>query len=257
MLYQTVQIRTFYQLVKDSDLLFFKGTQSKKYDYQVIGVLAPPTTVYQQNIDFNRDIEYTLMGVFNVDGYIKNKTEAIISVKKTILLKYLITFFILILVPVWLFAIAVNQHPDKWTQTDIVFSHISQERIGLQRGQSYVLNTQDGRQFVIKSKFVNVDDLSDCLISGDTYRIVFSNTIAGGDHMEALSGNNIVFQNLEKSVAQWEQEQQECVIAIIVTLIIEIVALLLIDRLWCKKEHSQIQKLKADIARRKEHIREK
>ena len=219
--------------------------------------MAPLTTVYQQNIDFNRDIEYTLMGVFNVDGYIKNKTEAIISVRKTILLKYSITLFILILVPVWLFALAVNQHPDQWTQTDIVFSHISQERIGLQRGQSYVLNTQDERQFVIKSKFVNVDDLSDCLISGDTYRIVFSNTIAGGDHMEALSGDNMVIQNIEKSIAQWEQEQQECIIAIIVTLIIEIVALLLIDRLWCKKEHSQIQKLKADIARRKEHIREK
>ena len=75
--------------------------------------------------------------------------------------------------------------------------------------------------------------------------------------MEALSGDNMVIQNIEKSIAQWEQEQQECIIAIIVTLIIEIVALLLIDRLWCKKEHSQIQKLKADIARRKEHIREK
>jgi hypothetical protein len=117
-----------------------------------------------------------------------------------------------------------------------------------------VLNTKDGRQFVIKSKVVNVDDLSDCLISGDAYRVVFSNTIAGGDHMEALSDDNLVIQNLEESVAQWERERQECVIAIVVTLIIEIVALILIDRLWCKKEYSEIQKLKADIKRRAERL---
>ena len=189
-----------------------------------------------------------------MDGYIKNKTEAMQSLKRNILGKYSITFFILILIPVWLFALAANQRPEKWTHKDIVFSHISQERIGLQRGRSYVLNTKDGKQFVIKSKFVNVDDLSDCLTSGNTYRIVFSNTIAGGDHMEALSEDNMVIQNLEKSIAQWEREQQETFIAIIVTLIIEAVALILIDRLWCKKEYSEIKKLKADIKRREERV---
>ena len=189
-----------------------------------------------------------------MDGYIKNKTEAMQSLKRNILGKYSITFFILILIPVWLFALAANQRPEKWTHTEIVFSHISQERIGLQRGRSYVLNTKDGKQFVIKSKFVNVDDLSDCLTSGNTYRIVFSNTIAGGDHMEALSDDNMVIQNLEKSIAQWEREQQETFMAIIVTLIIEAVALILIDRLWCKKEYSEIKKLKADIKRREERV---
>ena len=72
--------------------------------------------------------------------------------------------------------------------------------------------------------------------------------------MEALSDDNLVIQNLEESVVQWERERQECVIAIVVTLIIEIVALILIDRLWCKKEYSEIQKLKADIKRRAERL---
>lgn len=189
-----------------------------------------------------------------MDGYIKNKTEAIRFVRRNILGKYSITFLILVFMPVWLFALVANQHPDRWTHTEIEFSHISQERIGFQRVRSYVLNTKDGRQFVIKSKVVNVDDLSDCLISGDAYRVVFSNTIAGGDHVEALSDDNLVIQNLEESVAQWERERQECVIAIVVTLIIEIVALILIDRLWCKKEYSEIQKLKADIKRRAERL---
>lgn len=72
--------------------------------------------------------------------------------------------------------------------------------------------------------------------------------------MEALSDDNMVIQNLEKSIAQWEREQQETFIAIIVTLIIEAVALILIDRLWCKKEYSEIKKLKADIKRREERV---
>jgi len=72
--------------------------------------------------------------------------------------------------------------------------------------------------------------------------------------MEALSNDNIVIQNLEESIGQWEREQQESVTAIIVTLIIEAVALILIDRLWCKKEYYELQKLKADIKRREERI---
>ena len=189
-----------------------------------------------------------------MDGYIKSKTTAIKSLRQAIWGKYSLTFLIIIFIPVWLFAMAVNQPPEKWTHTEIEFSHISQEKIGIQRGRRYVLNTQDGRQFVIKSRFVDVDALSGCLVSGKTYRLVFSNTIAGGDHMEALSDNNGVIQDLDESIAQWKREQQESVIAIIVTLIIEIVALILIDRLWCKKEYSQIQKIKADIKRREERM---
>ena len=192
-----------------------------------------------------------------MDGYIKNKAETIKSVRKMIFGKYSITILIIILIPVWLFALAVNQPPKKWTHTEIVFSHISQERIGLQRGRSYVLNTQDGRQFVIKSKFVDVDDLSECLVSGNTYHLVFSNTIAGGDHMEALYDESTRFQDLEDSISRWESEQREMVAATIVTLGIEIIALILIDRFWCKKEYSQLKKLKADIMRREDKIEDR
>ena len=192
-----------------------------------------------------------------MDGYIKNKAETIKSVRKMIFGKYSITILIIILIPVWLFALAVNQPPKKWTHTEIVFSHISQERIGLQRGRSYVLNTQDGRQFVIKSKFVDVDDLSEYLVSGNTYHLVFSNTIAGGDHMEALYDESTRFQDLEDSISRWESEQREMVAATIVTLGIEIIALILIDRICCKKEYAQLKKLKADIMRREDKIEDR
>lgn len=192
-----------------------------------------------------------------MDGYIKNKTEAIKAVRKSIFYKYAVTFLIVIFIPVWLFALAVNQPPENWTHTEIVFSHVSQERIGLRRGRSHVMNTQEGRQFVINSKFVDVDELSNYLVPGNTYRIVFSNTIAGGDHMKALSDDNVVFQSLDDSVAQWEQEQRKSVIAIIITLVIEVVVLILIDRLWCKDEYAQIQKLRADIKHREDSLKDR
>jgi len=192
-----------------------------------------------------------------VDGYIKNKTEAIKSVRKSILGKYSLTFLIIILIPFWLLALAGNQPPKKWTQAEIVFSHISLEQIGLQRGRSYVLNTQDGKQFVIKSKLVDMDDLSEYLTSGNTYHLVFSSTAAGENHIEALSDDHMIIQNLENSITQWKMEQQGSIIAIIVTAIVEVIALILIDSLWCKQEHSQIRKLKADIKRRKDYIANK
>ena len=197
-----------------------------------------------------------------MDGYIKNKVAAIKSVRKEIFWKYSITFLIVIFIPVWLFGLAVNQPPEKWTDTEIVFSHISSEerllrpRFSIHRHVN-VLNTQDGRQFVIKSKYVDVDDLSNNLVPGNAYYLVFSNTIAGRDQMEALSDDETVFLNLENSVALWESEQQEALIAIIVTLVIEIVALLLIDRFGCRKEHAKIKKLKEDIKRRKNRINNK
>lgn len=197
-----------------------------------------------------------------MDGYIKNKVEAIKSVRKEIFWKYSITFLIVIFIPVWLFGLAVNQPPEKWTHTEIVFSHISlEQRLFRPRliGKRYVhvLNTQDGRQFVIKSKYVDMDDLSNNLVPGKVYYLVFSNTIAGGDQIEALFDDEMVFQNLENSIALWESEQQEALIAIAVTLVIEIVALLLIDRLCCRKEHAEIQKLKDNIKRRRNRINNK
>lgn len=194
-----------------------------------------------------------------MDGYIKNKTDTIKSIRKTILAKYSITFLIIILIIFWLLVLVVNQLPEKWTNTEIVFSHISQERVGFQRGRSYVLNTKDGKKFVINSKYVDVTNLSENLVPGNIYFLVFSDsgTIAGGKIVEALHDENLAFQNLGDSISRWKNEQQEIVVAIIVTLIIEVAALILIDRLWCKKEYSQIQKLKVDIKRREDLIANK
>lgn len=194
-----------------------------------------------------------------MDGYIKNKREMIRSLRKTIVAKYSITIFIFALLPLWLFALASNQPPKKWQQTEIQFSHLSEENVDLQRWRSDVLNTKDGQKFVLNANHVDIRNLSDHLVPGNTYSLVFSKsgTIWGGNIMEALFDESAVFQDLDDAISRWKREQLEYAIAIMITLLLAFAALILIDRVWCKKEHSKIQKLKADIKRREDLIKNK
>ena len=62
---------------------------------------------------------------------------------------------------------------------------------------------------------------------------------------------------LEKSIAHWEAQRRQAIISLYVTCGIEVAALILIDRLWCKKEYAQIRAQKEMIRRRQERMEEK
>ena len=62
---------------------------------------------------------------------------------------------------------------------------------------------------------------------------------------------------VEKFISQYEKERNEMFLAIGVTIILEVIAVILLDRLACKKLYAEIRKLKQDIARREEKIRKK
>ncbi len=186
-----------------------------------------------------------------MDGYIKNQLLAIRSLRIAMAWKYATTFLILIFLPVWLFGLAIDVPPEEWIHTEIVYSHISREMIGLRRFQDHVLNTRDGAQFVIRPKGVSVDTLKEQLAPGQVYSLVYSATIAGGNQIEALSDGDTVYQHIDTSINDWNDQRQFLIRAIYVTLGAEALALILIDRLWCKKEYEQIKKHRANIQRRK------
>ena len=185
-----------------------------------------------------------------MDGYIKNQRLAIRALRIAIFWKYATTFLILIFIPLWLFGLAVDRPPKEWVHTDIVYSRISYEQVGLRRFKDYVLIDGDGTRFVIKQKDVPVDLLEKQLVPGQVCSIVYSTTIAGGNQMEALSVGDMVFQHIDPSVSYWSDRRQFLIRAIYVTLAAEALALFLIDRLWCKKEYQQIKKHRANIHRR-------
>lgn len=192
-----------------------------------------------------------------MDGYVKNKKEALRSVRKSIFWKYAITFPILLFIPVWLFGIYSLGSPDDWKYTEVVYSHISSETIGLQRGKSTVLNTEDGRKYVIPEKLVSVEHLKEMLIAGETYSLVYSETIAGGDHIEELYNGQSMFLDDSVSSAAWEKERRECFLALYITIGLEIILLIFIDRLWCKGEYAKIKKIRQDIEKRNARLAHK
>ena len=188
-----------------------------------------------------------------MDGYIKNTKKTIRVYRETIFCKYLFTLGIVLFIFAWLLFFVCEKPPEKWKSTEIVFSHITVERLNLNHRPSNVLNSQDGEKFVISSRYISVDDL----VPGKVYSLVYTTTIWGLHYTKALSDEDTVLQDLNDSILRWESEQREIVIAIFVTLGIEIVALILIDRLWCKKEHAQIRLLKEKIKQRQERMRDK
>lgn len=185
-----------------------------------------------------------------MDGYIKNKKEALRSVRKGIFWKYAITLPILLFILVWLFGIYSLGSPEDWKVTEVVYSHISSETIGLQRGKSDVFNAEDGRKYVIPAKLLPVEHLQEMLVPGETYCLVYLETIAGGDHIEELYNAQNTFLDHAVSGAAWEKERQECFLALYITIGLEMLALIIIDRVWCKEEHARIQKLRQDMKKR-------
>lgn len=185
-----------------------------------------------------------------MDGYIKNKKMAITVARKTIVAKYTTTWFILIFIPIFVFGIMTHQAPEEWISIEVEYSYISQSHIGLSRGRRTVLNAKDGERYVLNPKYVDVEELRKALIPGQKYSLVYSRLPIGEMVIEALSDQDTVYQDIEESYLHWRQEHRHLIHSILVIVGIEFVALVLVDRLWCKPEHDKIRKLKADIERR-------
>ncbi len=186
-----------------------------------------------------------------MDGYIKSKKKDIRSVRENIFLKCVLTFPLILFALIWVLGIYVLGTPDDWKDTEVVFSHISYESVGLQRWRSYVLNGEDGGKYVIQTNLLSAEELKEKLIYGERYSLVYQDKNAGGRHIAALYNEHNTFLDLSLSVAAWEKERQECFLGLYVSIGLELLALILIDRLWCREEHARIRKYRQDIENRK------
>ena len=184
-----------------------------------------------------------------MDGYTKHHMEKILAIKHGIWAKYAITLPLVVFIFLALLLTFTDQPPNEWQKKEIVFSHLFRERIGVSLFDSNVLYTQSGDKYAIRK-----EAMADGLTAGNTYILVYSraNTIEGICAVEALSDENMIYQDLNASIVHWEKERAEAIYIVLGLCIMELMALLLIDRLWCRKEHAQIRELKTKIAQRKE-----
>ena len=190
-----------------------------------------------------------MRGSTDVDGYTKHHMEKILAIKHGIWAKYAITLPLVVFIFLALLLTFTDQPPNEWQKKEIVFSHLFRERIGVSLFDSNVLYTQSGDKYAIRK-----EAMADGLTAGNTYILVYSraNTIEGICAVEALSDENMIYQDLNASIVHWEKERAEAIYIVLGLCIMELMALLLIDRLWCRKEHAQIRELKTKIAQRKE-----
>ena len=97
-------------------------------------------------------------------------------------------------------------------------------------------------------------------MNGNGYYIIFASQISflpsepcgspwNGSKLEALSAGDRIYRDLNAVIDCWRDQWQWLIHGLLVTIGVEAVALLLIDRLGGKKAHQQIKKHRANIHR--------
>jgi len=76
-------------------------------------------------------------------------------------------------------------------------------------------------------------------------------------YVEALSTGEEILISLEESLSKYESSNKTGKKVFVILVAMEIVALILIDRLACKNMYAEIKKLKQDIAIREEKLRKR
>jgi len=187
-----------------------------------------------------------------MDGYIKNKRQAIRSVWSGIVGKYSIVAIPLILLCVLLLfsELVAHQNPKRWKEETVQFAGFGEMWLLLNRNMSDALITEDGRKFHTGS----AERLQNVLNVGEEYTIVYSTNLKG-KVLQGLSKDGTVYIDVNDSAKAWRESAVYVLKITGWTVAVMITAILLIDRLWCKKEHAQIRKLQTDIARREMRIR--
>ena len=184
------------------------------------------------------------------DGYIRQKRQELRRIRWNILAKYSCTFGILLFLLVLLFCLALLPRPEKWLEVEINYQQIVEEYVGIPARLRYVLQTSDGQKFVFNERIVSINEIRKQLTDSEPYTLVYANTVLGGKIIEGLQNSHNILQSREVSVQMWEKDHRGLQVAICATCLLEAVALILIDRIWCRKDHAKISCLKTRMNQR-------
>ncbi len=187
-----------------------------------------------------------------MDGYIKSKQNQIKLAKRAIMAKYSVTilFLVVLIVPHIIF---LEPAPAEWKQEVITISNIQKERLGIRRFQDDVVVTSKGEKFALPALSA---EQKEALIIGGQYTITYA-SVCFVNNIVGMTKDTTVLIDTDSAVASWEQDQIVAHRIIAIVFILEVIALVLIDRCWCKPEYTQIRKLKQDIIRRQGRITKK
>ena len=192
-----------------------------------------------------------------MDGYIKNKKAEIRANRQVIACCYLITLPIVIFWVLCAWMYFAGQDPSEWGQTEIVYSQITKKYIASHRGNSYIFNGTDGRQFIISRKWLREVAGESLLVPGETYTLDYTGSENGWKSVVGLSHDGQVLIDRQAAVEAYYKNQRDYIRSLWVLAGVEVLALVIVDRLLCVRWHNKNRELQERIRKREETIRRK
>ncbi len=187
-----------------------------------------------------------MLGKYNSknDGYIKNQNIKLNEARKIILMKIAFVVVPLVLLNTFIWCVcARSTPPEKWLEKQITYEAIArQHRNG---GSYYVIKTAEGKNYVIGVGTEEAELISQELIKGQQYTIVYYQTPITMITC-SLSLEDKEFVSLDKSIEKWENKQKIFYVIFAVSLVIMPPVILINTR----KEFRQIRGIKQKIAER-------
>ena len=192
-----------------------------------------------------------------MDGYIKNKKAEIRANRQAIAYCYLFTLPIVIFWVLCAWMYFAGQDPSEWGQTEIVYSQITKKYIASHRGNSYIFNGTDGRQFIISRKWLREVSGESLLVPGETYTLDYTGSENGWKSVVGLSRDGQVLIDRQAAVEAYYKNQRDYIRSLWVLAGVEVLALVIVDRLLCVRWHNKNRELQERIRKREETIRRK
>ncbi len=183
-----------------------------------------------------------------MDSYIQKRTERIKTLQITIMIKYSLCIFLLMSLPLWISAMIAQPAPETWQQADLVCSEVKEEE---GRKTTYgLLMAETGESYLFDNTLISYEELAEKVESGDECSVVYAEGAGDVRMGKAISveGDSIIDE--EFAAQQWAKSRRTGYMTIAGVVVAALVALLLIDRIWCKGEKQEIKQLKAEIAKR-------
>ena len=119
------------------------------------------------------------------------------------------------------------------------------------RKTSYGLfEAETGESYLFDNTLISYEQLAEKVKGGDECSIVYASGAGDIRIGKAISveGSSIIDE--EFAAEKWAQSRKTGYMTIAGTIVAALVALLLIDRIWCKSDKQEIKQLKAEIAKR-------
>ncbi len=183
-----------------------------------------------------------------MDSYIQKRRERIKTLQLTVIIKYSLCVFLLMSLPLWISAMAAQPKPETWLKADVVCSEVREEE---GRKTTYgVLLAETGESYLFDNTLISYEQLAEAVEIGDECSVVYAEGAGDVRVGKAISveGSSIVDE--EFAAEKWAQTRKTGYMTIAGTIVAALVALLLIDRVWCKGEKQEIKLLKAEIEKR-------